>query len=77
MLKSCLFVWTNDFQVLPHSVAGYATAATAAGEIQRLVAIMWLKAFYCKIYHAFNFAATSTIALMSLIIVVVESIDIL
>jgi len=39
--KSWLYVWNNDSQVPPHTVAGYATAATAGEvDIKRLVGVL-------------------------------------
>jgi len=45
---------TNDSQVQPHSVAGYATVATAEDELKRLVG-----AFDGTIGHTFNLVSIS------------------
>ena len=51
--KSWLYLWNNDSQVPPHTVAGYATAATSGEvDIKRLVGVLW-QAFDCKIGCAF------------------------
>lgn len=40
MLKFYLFVWNNDSQVPPHTVASYATVATTTDDdIKRLVGV--------------------------------------
>lgn len=68
MLKFCLFMWNNDLQVPPHTVAGYATvAATTEGDIKRLVGVIW-QVFDCKTGYCFF---CITIALMGLIVVLI------